>query len=362
MSSKLDQLLALAHEPSSDRRRELLREVTDMFFGAPEGPNPREMDLFDGVLSTLAREMEEEVRAELSGRFAETAQPPRGLIRKLASDTIAVAGPVLAHSPALSEADLLEVVKTHGQEHLRAVSGRAGLTEAVSDVIVDRGDDTTLGTLLRNQDAALSRRAAETVVERASQNPELHQAVVDRQTLPADLLNEMYFVVEARLRNQIMERNAAMDPAALEAALESGRKRMASRDGVLPPDYAEAEAYIRQLKSKGAIGPSTLAAFLRNNERTRFIMALCELADVDFRVCERIIARKDLDALALICKAADFERALFLTFTILILEKGEGMGQAEDYGRKYVELPREVALRTLRFWRMRRATGQIAAA
>jgi uncharacterized protein (DUF2336 family) len=320
------------------------------------------MELFDGVLSRLAREMEEEVRAELSGRFAEAERAPGGLIRKLASDSIAVAAPILVHSAALSEADLLEVVKTRGQEHLRLVSSRSGLSEAVSDVIVDRGDDTTLGTLLRNQDAPLSRRAAETVVERAAQNPELHQAVVDKQSLPVDLLNEMYFVVEAKLREQILAKNAEVDPAALEAALDAGRKRIAARDGVLPPDYAEAEAHIGQLKAKGAITPTMLAAFLRNGERTRFIMALCQLADVDFHVCDRIISRKDLDALALICKAANFERALFLTFTILILEKGEGMGKAEDYGRRYVELPRDVALRTLRFWRMRRASGQIAAA
>ncbi|MEO6340299.1 MAG: DUF2336 domain-containing protein [Caulobacteraceae bacterium] len=360
--SKLDELIALAHEPSSERRRELLREVTDMFFTGPADHNPREMELFDGVLSTLANEMEEEVRAELSGRMAEAAQPPKTLIRRLAADTIAVAEPVLANSQALSEADLLEVVSTRGQEHLRAVSCRAGLSEKVSDVIVDRGDDTTLGTLLRNQDAPLSRRAAETVVDRAAQNPELHEAVVERQSLPIDLLNDMYFMVEAQLRDRILARNADVDPAALEEALSSGRKRMASRDGVLPADYAEAEAHIRSLKARGGISPSTLAAFLRNGERSRFIMALAELADVDFTVCQRIIERKDLDALALICKAADFERALFLTFTILILENGQGMGQAEDYGRRYVELPRDVALRTLRFWRMRRATGQIAAA
>src|SRR4051812_45396398 len=219
--SKLDELIALAHEPSSERRRELLREVTDMFFTGPTAHNPREMELFDGVLSTLANEMEEEVRAELSGRMSEAEVAPKALIRRLASDTIAVAEPVLANSQALSEADLLEVVSTRGQEHLRAISVRTGLSEKVSDVIVDRGDDTTLGTLLRNQDAPLSRHAAETVVDRAAQNPDLHEAVVERQSLPIDLLNDMYFMVEAQLRDRILARNADVDPAALEEALSS---------------------------------------------------------------------------------------------------------------------------------------------
>ena len=72
--------------------------------------------------------------------------------------------------------------------------------------------------------------------------------------------------------------------------------------------------------------------------------------------------RRDLDALAVVCKAADFDRALFLTFTVLILEPGQARRKAEEYGALYAKLPRDTALRTLRFWRMRRQTGTIAAA
>jgi uncharacterized protein (DUF2336 family) len=361
-SSKLDDLIALAREPSSARRRELLREVTDLFFSASGPHGPEEMSLFDGVLTTLATEMEEAVRAELSGRIADSEVPPPGLARALAQDeSFSVAAPVLAASP-LSEADLLDVARSRGQEHLRAISGRTDLSEAVSDTVVERGDDVTLGVLLRNAEAPLSRQAAETVVDRAANNPELHQAVIDRQTLPIDLLNEMYFVVEARLRESIMARNAAIDPEALEAALAAGRLKMAERDGTMPSDYAAAVAHVRKLKATGAMTPSTLAALLRHGERTRFVAALSELSEIDFHTARRIIDRQELDALAIICKAADFDRALFLTFAVLILEPGKGMSVAEDYGRRYIELPRDAAQRTLRFWRMRRQTGDVAAA
>ena len=51
--------------------------------------------------------------------------------------------------------------------------------------------------------------------------------------MPLDLLNEMYFVVEARLRDQILARNSELDPADLDAALARGRKSVAARDGAL---------------------------------------------------------------------------------------------------------------------------------
>jgi uncharacterized protein (DUF2336 family) len=360
--TKLQELIELAGETSSSRRRELLRELTDLFFIGGEGHGPREIALFDDVLTTLSSEMESEVQAELAERLADAEHAPRGLVRTLAASHIAVSEPLLARSKALSDEDLLQVVSTRGQEHLRAVSTRVGLSHAISDIIVERGDDQTLNVLLGNDQAELSRQASEKAVDRATANPALHAAMVGRKSLPVDLLNEMYFVVEARLRESITARNAAIDPAALEAALEAGRKRLATRDGALPEDFAEAETHVRALKRRDAITPSALVALLRHGERTKFLVALCELTEIDFHTARRIVERKDLDALAIVCKAANFDRALFLTFAVLILDPGKGMAKAEEYGRLYGDLPKESALRTMRFWKMRQSTGDVAAA
>jgi len=320
MASKLHDLIDLAKEPSSERRRELLREVTNLFFSGDGAQNPAELGLFDDVMSQLATDMEQEVRAELAARMADADAPPRRLILGLASDDAsAVAEPVLMRSNALSEEDLLTVARTKGQDHLRAISGRAFVSEALSDAIVQRADDDTLGVLLRNRNASLSREAHETAAERAAANPDLHGAVVDRHSLPPDLLNDLYFVVEARLRDRILERNAALDPAELDAALAIGRNRIASRDGALPPDYSLSEAAVRAMRAKGPIEPPTLAAFLRNGETTKFLVALALAADIDFHSAQRILDKRELDALAIVCKAANFDRPLFLTFAILIL-------------------------------------------
>src|ERR1700761_3424395 len=138
MSSKLLHLIELAEEPSSERRRELLREVTNLFFTGDGAQPTATLGLFDDVLSQLAEDMEQEVRAELAERMADASAPPMGLIRTLASDSAFVATPVLRRSSALTEADLLNVAATQGQNHLRAISGRAFVPEAVSEAIVKR--------------------------------------------------------------------------------------------------------------------------------------------------------------------------------------------------------------------------------
>lgn len=353
-SSRLPDLIALAREPSSEKRRILLRELTDSFFGV-ENHNPVETELYGTVLSELSTEMETAVRAELAQRFSTAMTAPRRLVRRLALDEAEVATAILSASPVLTEKDLLDVVSTRGQDHMRAVSRRDQLPQTVSDVIVDRGDDETLHTLLANDGAQLSRQASERAIERAQANPALHDVAVNRRDLPADLLNDMYFVVEARLRQTILERNARLDPALVDNALAAGRARLATRDGSLPADYSESLAYVEELHAAGQLTPAMLARFLRSNSRTTFLIALAQLADIDFHTAQRIIERKELDALAVVCRGADLERALFLTYAVVLLgDEQDAMGQARAYGRFYQELDLDTARRTLRFWRMRR--------
>ena len=103
-----------------------------------------------------------------------------------------------------------------------------------------------------------------------------------------------------------------------------------------------------------------LARVLRGNSRTPFLIALAQLADVDFHTARQIVERRQIDALAVVCKAADLDRTLFLTYAVVLLnDQGDAMGKAQSYARMYAELQREAALRTLRFWRLRR-TAQAA--
>jgi uncharacterized protein (DUF2336 family) len=361
-SGRLRQLVDLAQEGSSERRRELLRGLTDAFFSR-DAHAPAEMALFDEVLGQLADEMEVAVRAELSGRISARPDAPGRLLRRLANDEIDVARPVLSGAAGLSETDLIEVARSRGQHHLQAISQRPRLSSALSDVIVERGDEETLSVLIGNDGADLSREAQERLIDKASDSPRLQEGLVNRRSLPVDLLNEIYFVAEARIREQILARNATIDPAELERALESGRKQLAAQDGALPADYAQAETDIRRMAEKKELGPRTLAALLRGRQTTRFLVALSLLAHVDFHTARRIVERRELDALAVICKAAGFEPSLFLTFAVLILDSdGDAMAKARQYGQLYNDLPLEVAQRTIRFWQLRRRTGDVAAA
>jgi uncharacterized protein (DUF2336 family) len=95
---------------------------------------------------------------------------------------------------------------------------------------------------------------------------------------------------------------------------------------------------------------------------TLFLVALAQLAEIDFHTARTIVDRKELDALAVVCKAADLDRTLFLTYAVVLLNtETDAMGRAQEYAKLYAELPRDTALRTLRFWRLRRQSTELAA-
>ena len=353
--SRFAKLLDLARTTDSALRRELLREVTDLFFETSGARNARESALFDDVLQLVAAEMQENVLAELAAQFADAPDAPVGLMRDLANHAFEVAAPVLQRSRALDEHTLLQIVNYQSQNHIKAVAQRQTVSETLSEAIVKFGDDIALDALMRNDGAEVSRTSMEAAVDRARRNTLLHEAVVERRDIPLDLLNEMYFVVETNLRNQIMKRNATVDPGALDAALAKARERIKKSVGDLGAEAKNAMAFILSKKGSGELNARLLVSLYREAKRTHFLYGLAEITNLDPETVASLLERQDIDGLAMICRASGIERPLFVTLAVLACGGDEAMGKAEEFGKMYNAVPVEAAQRAMRFFKVRKA-------
>lgn len=362
--SSFAKLLDLAKSTGSTERRELLRQVTDMFFATSGSRSEREDALFDEIMRSVAADMQDGVLIELAGRFADAEDAPRQLLLDLANHALPVAEPLLTRSKLLSEDHLISVVRHRSQGHIHAVAGRADVSERLSSAIVQHGDDTALDRLIRNEGAKISRDTMETVVDRARGNRALHEGVVGRHDMPLDLLNEMYFTVEQRLRESILGRNASVDPAELDAALEKTRSRLQKAAAQSSEDTRRAERFIAQKKANGELTPSLLISLYRDKQFNHFFYGLAEITGLDFDTARSVVQRRDLDALAMICRAAEMERPLFVTIAVLCCGGGgDAMNRAEHFGRVYSEVPVDAAKRAMRFYAVRKGTtGEAEAA
>jgi uncharacterized protein (DUF2336 family) len=355
--SRFAKLVDLARASDSVQRRELLRDVTDLFFETSGARNERENALFDDVLQLVSREMQEGVLAELAERFADAEDAPVGLMRDLANHAFEVAAPVIQRSKALDEQTLLQIVNYKSQQHIKAVAQREEVSEALSDAIVKFGDDHALDALMRNEGAEVSRTSMEAAVDRARRNTVLHESVVMRRDLPLDLLNEMYFTVETRLRDQIMQRNASVDPAALDAALAKARERLKRTVGDMTAEAKNAVAFIQSKKTAGELNARLLVSLYREAKQLHFLYGLAEITNVDHETVADMLERQDVDALAMLCRAANVERPLFVTLAVLTCGGEDAMNRAEEFGRTYNSVPVEAAQRAVRFFKVRKAAA-----
>ncbi len=359
--SRFSKLIDLARAPDSEHRRELLREVTDLFFERRADRNQAEAALFDDVLQLVAAEMQEGVLAELAEVFADAHDAPVGLMRDLANHAFPVASPVLQRSPVLDDQTLMQIVNYQSQSHIKVVAQRNVVSERVSEAIVRFGDDHALDALIRNEGARLSRDSMEAAVDRARRNELLHQGVIGRSDMPLDLLNEMYFVVAAGLRDQILQRNASVDPKTLDLALTKARERMRKSVGVMTNETKNALAFIQSKKAAGELNARLLVSLYRESKIAHFLHGLAELTSIDHQTAVDLVERKDVDGLAMICRAANIERPLFVTLAVLAFGGDEAMSKAEEFGRLYNSVPVEAAQRAIRFFKVRKATDEKAA-
>lgn len=355
--SRFAKLVDLARASDSEQRRDLLREVTDLFFETSGSRNARETALFDDVLQLVAAEMQDTVLAELSELFADAPDAPAGLMRDLANHAFEIAAPVLKRSKALDEQTLLQIVNYQSQNHIKAVAERPDVTETVSDAIVRFGDDNALDALIRNDTAKISRPSMEAAVDRARRNSFLHEGVVRRQDLPLDLLNEMYFVVENTLRDQILQRNASVDPKTLDDALARARDRMRRSAGDMSAEAKNAMAFIQSKRASGELNARLLVSLYREAKQTHFLYGLAEITHLDVDTVADLIERRDIDGLAMICRAANIERPLFVTLAVLACGGDDAMTRAEEFGRMYNNVPVEAAQRAMRFFKVRKAAA-----
>ncbi|MGY3428044.1 uncharacterized protein (DUF2336 family) [Bradyrhizobium sp. F1.13.4] len=174
------------------RRGEIAHAISQLFFQDAENLRPDVIDLFDNLLIDLVPHAELASRVDLAERFSRLNNAPRHLVSQLARENeIAVAGPVLRHSPVLDDAALVEIARLKGQGHLLAMSERPTLSAVITDVLVERGDRDVVRRAAGNSGAAFSPGSYSELIKRAAQDGVLTLRIGQRSDLSGENLKQL---------------------------------------------------------------------------------------------------------------------------------------------------------------------------
>ncbi|MFZ0067738.1 MAG: DUF2336 domain-containing protein [Pseudolabrys sp.] len=302
--SVLDELISPVATASAKHRLKVIDRITDLFAAGSRSYSYEQISLFDDVLRRLSADIEVKARAKLAQRLAGMGSAPPKLVRSFAfDDEIEVAGPVLVHSEQLSDDDLVENATTKSQDHLLAIAQRLKLSEAVTDVLVDRGDDRVVHKVVRNKGARFSLAGYGKLTSRARYDRRLTLALGERSDLPRQyflkLLEAASSTVRAKLEAAHPHAVVAIRDTVDDVATKMQREvRKTSQAHVAAVREAKRRFNVRPISEASVHGPAHAQDF----EKT--VVALSRLGVFSVDLVERALLDEGEDMVLLLAKAA----------------------------------------------------------
>lgn len=355
-ASLLPELEDVVQHGSAEKRAETLRRITSLFLDGAASFNDHHVALFDDVIGCLIEEIEAKALAELARRLAPVENAPAGVIVKLAkNDDIAVAGPVLM-SGKIADPDLLYIAETKSQAHLLALSSRMGISEALSDILVTRGDREVAHTIATNQHAKLSEGAFTTLVKRAEQDGVLAEKVGLRTDIPPRLFRQLLMQASEVVQKRLLAQAKPETQSEIRKVLAKVTDEVGAK--AAPRNYTAALAAVRALHKERKLTESDIADYANSGKYEETIAALATLCAVPVEVVDRLMNGERADPVLILARSASFG---WPTVKAIISSRPgpKPSGQAIDAAHENFErLTAATAQRVVRFWQVRQGTGE----
>jgi uncharacterized protein (DUF2336 family) len=350
--SLIPELESVVRHGSDERRSEALRRITTLFLQGSGRFNDDHVRLFDDVFVMLINEIEGKAREELSRQLAPVANSPLAVVRRLARDEdIMVAGPVLAQSPRLVTADLVEIASAMSPEHLYAISSRAAIEEPVTDILVRRGDFTVKRKLAGNSGAKISENGFTNLIRSAEHDSVLAETVALRSDVPDHMFRELL----SRATDVVQRRLLAKARPETQAEIRRVLARVSGEVFSSKParDFSASKARMRALAESGQLGEADLVTFAKQQSYDDTVAALSQLTGVPIEVVDRLMCGERPDPILILCKAAGYSWPTARDIMLARLgNRGKGAPTLDAASTNFDRLSTATAKRVVRFWQI----------
>jgi uncharacterized protein (DUF2336 family) len=152
------------------------------------------------LVALFARDRATVVRAVLAETVKRNPELPPEAAERLARDVIDVARPILAHSEALSDDVLIDLVEEGDRDKQDAIVNRRQISEDVARVIIDECDQALVARLAANNGADLSDDDMERMLERFDNAWPVVTGLAKRNALPPSVAEKVITQVSGRLK------------------------------------------------------------------------------------------------------------------------------------------------------------------
>lgn len=299
--------------PAHRARLALLKRLADVVSLPSSRVNTFERSVTADLLVEILREAEFDERARVARRIAGLAEIPNCLVRLILRDELDIAYPLLTESVALTDADLLDCIRSATGAHRRLIAMRRGVSEVVAEALVEAGETLVVEALLRNEQARLSAAAIETVVAMTQSQSQLVSMLLRRPELRPNHAYVLFWWADAEARRIILQRFAVSREVMQEAAGDVFP--MASEEGWQDALTRKALQFVeRRQRNRAAIEKSPFdsleaaVAAAEDGLTRETAEEIAYLAGIKPMTGAKIMTDQGGEGLAVLCKATGLPR------------------------------------------------------
>ena len=173
------------------------------------------------ILRVMARDAERRVREALAREAKSAKDLPHDVALLLAKDVESVSMPVLEFSEVLREEDLIEIASAADEMKQSAIARRESVSEAVAETLIEKGNQTVVETLVRNEGAAISENGFKKAIDRFGDDENIQDGLVNRSVLPVGISERLVSIVSDRLREHLVKNHDLPANMATDLLLEA---------------------------------------------------------------------------------------------------------------------------------------------
>lgn len=279
------------------------------------------------VEAALAVALDDEspmVRRALAIAFSESEAAPRHVVLTLAQDQPEVAGLLIARSPLLQEADLIELATTSEGLSLLAIALRVEVSERVCARLLTRAEPDVALALLRNARADLTEAQLASLVAAFGTRADIREALLKRGGLSASLRHALMLAVASSLGQFAVDGgfvNPVRNARTLDETIQTATLDIAAQQ---QGDIANLVVHLRET---ARLTPALLLRSVLGGNLLLLAHAVAELADMEpTRVFALMRGRSD-PALAALFRRAGLPE--FLENPLIAAVRAAEAGESE---------------------------------
>ena len=291
-------LLELARDKSGKRRKLLAKTMPARVTGKARVLNDHGRRLMSETKHNMVRSAEMAVRRNIPEQIANLPNAPADLVKLLANDDFEVADSILHESTVLEDEDLIEVIQHRTRQHQLTIAVRTTVSDSVSEVLVETGDESVITTLLKNSGATISLATMEYLIEESKRVDSFQEPILRREDLDPELAKRMYFWVSAALRKYILK-NFDLDKSVLDDMLENSAR---SVEGYRK---SKSDTLAQEVEKEGLGLEKMMIRALKDGEIFHFEAMFRRLTRLRNTLVKRILFEPGGEGLAIACKAAE---------------------------------------------------------